>query len=82
MTLAPVLLFQCMRIYFQTVVMGQMEKLSLIFSKAFLEFSHINPEFKSSHEPIFNLVPVLGSGRSATSMDAVLTCELLAQKVT
>lgn len=70
----------CMRIYFQTVVMGQMERLSLIFSKAFQEFSEINPDFRSSHVPIFNLVPVLGSGRSATSMDAVLTCELLAQK--
>ncbi|KAJ8442254.1 hypothetical protein Cgig2_005194 [Carnegiea gigantea] len=69
-----------MRIYFQTVVMGQMERLSLIFSKAFQEFSEINPDFRSSHEPTFNLIPVLGSGRSATSMDAVLTCELLAQK--
>lgn len=69
-----------MRIYFQTVAMGPMEKLSQIFSNAFKEFSEVNPEFISSREPNFNLVPVLASGRSATSMDAVLTCELLAQK--
>ncbi|EPS68748.1 hypothetical protein M569_06018, partial [Genlisea aurea] len=30
--------------------------------------------------PLFNLVPVLGSGKSASSMDDILTCELFARK--
>lgn len=69
-----------LRVYFQTGSLVQMEMLSLLFSRAFQEFSEINPMFKSGHDPIFNLVPVLGSGRWPTSMDAVLTCEFLAQK--
>ncbi|XP_010690466.1 diphthine--ammonia ligase isoform X2 [Beta vulgaris subsp. vulgaris] len=68
------------RVYFRTDSFVQMERLSLILSRAFQEFAEINPKFKSGHEPIFNLVPVLGSGTSMTSMDAVFTCELLAQK--
>lgn len=69
-----------LRIYFKTGALGPMEKLSLIFSNAFQEFAEINPKFRSSDEPIFNLVPVLGAGKLATSVDVLLTCELLAQK--
>ncbi|XP_056698919.1 diphthine--ammonia ligase isoform X2 [Spinacia oleracea] len=69
-----------LRVYFQTGSLVQMEMLSLVFSQAFQDFAEINLKFKTGPDPIFNLVPVLGSGRSATSMDAVLTCELLAQK--
>ncbi|XP_021776073.1 diphthine--ammonia ligase-like isoform X2 [Chenopodium quinoa] len=71
-----------LRIYFQTGSLVQMEMLSLTFSQAFKEFGKINPKFNSGQaDPIFNLIPVLGSGRSALSIDAVLTCELLAQKL-
>ncbi|KAL2937244.1 Diphthine--ammonia ligase [Bienertia sinuspersici] len=68
------------RVYYQVDSFMQMEMLSLLFRQAFQEFADVNPNFKSGNDPIFNLVPVLGSGRSATSMDALLTCELLAQK--
>ncbi|XP_074292828.1 diphthine--ammonia ligase-like [Silene latifolia] len=69
-----------LRLYYQAGSVVQMETLSLAFSIAFQEFADANPDFKSSDKPIFNLVPVLGTGRRATSIDTVLTCELLAQK--
>ncbi|KAL9264708.1 Diphthine--ammonia ligase-like protein [Drosera capensis] len=69
-----------LRIYFPTSLAVSMDKLSLIFTNAFHERAQINPMFLSKDEPFFNLVPVLGCGATATSMDAVITCELLAQK--
>ncbi|XP_057518322.1 diphthine--ammonia ligase isoform X2 [Amaranthus tricolor] len=69
-----------LRIYYRTGSLIRMEILSLGFNQAFREFAEINSSFKNDHDSIFNLVPVLGSGRSATSMDAALTCELLAHK--
>ncbi|GAB2228849.1 hypothetical protein Droror1_Dr00022980 [Drosera rotundifolia] len=69
-----------LRIYFPTSLAVSMDKLSLIFTNVFHELAQINPMFLSKDEPFFNLVPVLGSGATATSMDAVVTCELLAQK--
>lgn len=40
----------------------------------------MNQKTSVGSEPIFNLVPVLGAGRSATSMDDMLTCELFSMK--
>ncbi|KAK9735227.1 hypothetical protein RND81_04G192000 [Saponaria officinalis] len=69
-----------LRLYFQTGTLVQMETLSLAFNDAFQAFAEVNPDFKKSNKPIFNLIPVLGTGRFATCIDKVLTCELLAQK--
>lgn len=51
-----------------------------IFSRAFGEFAEISERLKINEEPMINLVPVLGAGRSATSMDDIFTCELFATK--
>ncbi|KAL9225516.1 hypothetical protein vseg_001430 [Gypsophila vaccaria] len=69
-----------LRLYFQTGSLVQMETLSLAFNNAFQEFAEANSNIKRSGKPIFNLIPVLGTGRFATSLDKVLSCELLAQK--
>ncbi|XP_028065280.1 diphthine--ammonia ligase isoform X3 [Camellia sinensis] len=37
-------------------------------------------QISEEEEPIFNLVPLLGSGSSATSMDDLITCELFVRK--
>lgn len=56
------------------------ESLSCIFTVVFEEFGEMTKRIQISEEPIFTLVPVLGAGRSATSMVDVITCELFAQK--
>lgn len=56
-----------------------MEKLSAMFATAFSELAVVDKRVRIAGEPIFNLVPVLGSGRSA-AMDDIITCELLARK--
>ncbi|GAB4836098.1 hypothetical protein Ancab_001015 [Ancistrocladus abbreviatus] len=68
------------RFYFQMTISVSMEKLHAIFTNAFHEFAELNPMLGSGDEVIFNLVPVLACGRSATSMDALITCDLLARK--
>ncbi len=57
-----------------------MEALSLMLTNAFNELAEMGQRVKIGEEPIFNLVPVLGAGRSATSMDDIITCELFALK--
>ncbi|GMG99571.1 hypothetical protein Nepgr_001411 [Nepenthes gracilis] len=71
-----------LRIYFQTSLSVPMEKLSLVFTNTLREFAKLNPTLDCGNEAFFNMIPVLGSGRSAMSMDALITCELLAQKPT
>ena len=56
-----------------------MEALSAMFSNAFLELASMGQTISVGNDPIFNLVPVLSAGRSATSMDDIITCELFAQ---
>ncbi|XP_076892398.1 diphthine--ammonia ligase-like [Bidens hawaiensis] len=56
------------------------EKLSLIIQSKFDEFSEKTKKVKTFEEPIFNIVPVIGAGSSATSMDDIITCELFARK--
>ncbi|CAA3025741.1 Hypothetical predicted protein [Olea europaea subsp. europaea] len=69
-----------LRIYFSTNIQISHETLSTIFTSAFNEFGQMSRRINISEGSIFNLVPVLGAGRSATSMDDILTCELYARK--
>lgn len=55
-----------------------LEAASIIFSRAFNELAESNPTVHVDR--FFNLIPVLGAGRTPTSMDDILTCELFAQK--
>ncbi|XP_059437744.1 diphthine--ammonia ligase isoform X3 [Corylus avellana] len=71
---------QNLRFYFPTSLGVPVEALSLMLTNAFNELAEMGQRVKIGEEPIFNLVPVLGAGRSATSMDDIITCELFAQK--
>jgi diphthine-ammonia ligase len=73
-------LLQNLRFYFPTSLGVPMEALSLMLTNAFNELAEMGQRVKIGEEPIFNLVPVLGAGRSATSMDDIITCELFALK--
>lgn len=56
------------------------ELLQPMINNALLELSEMSHgKVKNCEEPIFNIVPVIGAGRSA-SMDDIITCELLARK--
>lgn len=68
------------RIYFSTSHNISHERLSQIFKIMFDEFAETTKKVKSCSEPIFNVVPVIGAGSSATSMDDIITCELVARK--
>ncbi|KAK6915334.1 Diphthamide synthase domain [Dillenia turbinata] len=68
-----------LRFYFPTTHLS-FEELSAIFTTAFKEFSEMSKLAMIGEVPIFNLVPVLGSGVSANLMDDIISCELLAQK--
>ncbi|XP_057961901.1 uncharacterized protein LOC131153546 isoform X2 [Malania oleifera] len=70
-----------LRIYFPTTLSMPLEALSSIFADAFREFADMSKKVKFGEDPFFNLVPVLGAGRSSAAMDDIVTCELLAQKV-
>ncbi|CAN4090146.1 unnamed protein product [Withania somnifera] len=54
--------------------------LSQNFSDVFNEFAQINQRIKVDAEPILNIVPVLGAGRSLSTVDDIFTCELIASK--
>ncbi|CAA2954688.1 Hypothetical predicted protein [Olea europaea subsp. europaea] len=69
-----------LRIYYSTSLQISYETLSTIFNRAFNEFGQMSSRVDIDKGPFFNLVPVLGSGRTATLMDDILTCELYAQK--
>ena len=57
-----------------------METLSLLFKNAMNELAEMDQRVQIGKEPIFNIVPVFGSGSSAASMDNIITCELFARK--
>lgn len=67
-----------LRFYFPTSLNITLEAASVIFSRAFNELAESNPTIHV--DKFFNLIPVLGAGRTPTSMDDILTCELFAQK--
>ncbi|GAV82994.1 LOW QUALITY PROTEIN: Ribonuc_L-PSP domain-containing protein/ATP_bind_4 domain-containing protein, partial [Cephalotus follicularis] len=69
-----------LRLYFPTSIGLPMKILSLMFSKAFHELAEMGQKANIGGEPVFSLVPVVGAGRSATSMDNIITCELFARK--
>ncbi|XP_071706176.1 diphthine--ammonia ligase-like [Rutidosis leptorrhynchoides] len=69
-----------LRIYYSTSHDISHETLSLIFKNVFDEFSETTKKVKTCNEPIFNVVPVIGSGSSATCMDDFITCELVARR--
>lgn len=69
-----------MRLYYPTSLHISHNTLSLIFTRVFIEFAEMSQMVGIEEEPIFNLIPVLGSGRSATCMDDIITCELFARK--
>lgn len=58
------------------------ELLQPMFNNALSELSEMSQKrVNNGKEPIFNIVPVIGAGRSASSMDDLVTCELLARKL-
>lgn len=69
-----------LRLYFPTSLHMSHECLSLIFTNVFKEFAEMSQRLKFCEVPIFNLIPVVGAGRSATSIDDIITCELFARK--
>lgn len=69
-----------LRLYFPTNLPVPLESLSLMFTIAFAELASMDQTFKTGHEPIFNLVPVVGAGSCAT-IDDIITCEILARKL-
>ncbi|KAJ1281554.1 hypothetical protein BS78_04G314100 [Paspalum vaginatum] len=50
------------------------------FSKAFTELMEDHSSLTTGEAPVYNIVPVAGSGRSACTAD-IITCELLASKI-
>ncbi|XP_008441831.2 diphthine--ammonia ligase isoform X2 [Cucumis melo] len=67
-----------LRFYFPTSLNITLEAASIIFSRAFNELAESNPTVHVDR--FFNLIPVIGAGRTPTSMDDILTCELFAKK--
>uniref|UniRef100_A0ACD5YW18 Uncharacterized protein n=1 Tax=Avena sativa TaxID=4498 RepID=A0ACD5YW18_AVESA len=53
--------------------------MSRVFSEAFTELGESDGSLRTDGVPVFNVIPVSRSGRSA-SMDDIVTCELLASK--
>ncbi|RDX76651.1 mug71, partial [Mucuna pruriens] len=68
-----------LRFYIPASLKMSVQLLQPMFRNALFELSEMSQKFKSGEEPIFNIVPVIGAGRSASSMD-VVTCELMARK--
>ncbi|KAJ0079859.1 hypothetical protein Patl1_23154 [Pistacia atlantica] len=69
-----------LRLYIPTTLDMPMEPLSAIFTSAFNQLAEVDQRVKIDREPIFNLVPVLGAGKSAASMNDIITFELFAQR--
>ncbi|CAJ2631293.1 unnamed protein product [Trifolium pratense] len=69
-----------LRFYIPVSLQMSVELIQPMFCNALFELSQISQREVKKVEPIFNLVPVIGAGRSASSMDDLVTCELLAQK--
>ncbi|WJX80416.1 diphthine--ammonia ligase [Trifolium repens] len=69
-----------LRFYIPASLQMSVELIQPMFCNALFELSQISQREVKKCEPIFNIVPVIGAGRSASSMDDLVTCELLAQK--
>ncbi|CAI9115568.1 OLC1v1016495C1 [Oldenlandia corymbosa var. corymbosa] len=68
------------RIYVRADVNISHTTLSLIYNRVFSEFAELNTTRRTTNDQIFNIIPVLGSGRSARCVDNILTCEIFARK--
>lgn len=71
---------QSLRFYFSTALCMAADVLELIFSQTFRELAEARKSIEMGNEPIFNVIPVISSGRSA-AMDDLITCELFASKM-
>ncbi|XP_050224488.1 diphthine--ammonia ligase isoform X2 [Mercurialis annua] len=69
-----------LRFYLPTSLGMTVETVSNMFTSALKDLSEMGRKVQTGAEPMFNIVPVLGAGRSAGSMDDLITCELFAQK--
>ncbi|XP_022719039.1 diphthine--ammonia ligase [Durio zibethinus] len=69
-----------LRLYFPPNLHVPLETLSCMFTDAFKELDQMSGSAKVGGKPIFNLVPVLGAGRSAARTEDIITCELFARK--
>ncbi|GMI79146.1 hypothetical protein like AT3G04480 [Hibiscus trionum] len=69
-----------LRLYIPQNLHVPLETISSLFEDAFKELDQMNDSAKVGGKPIFNLVPVLGAGRSAASTEDIITCELFARK--
>lgn len=69
-----------LRFYIPVSLQMSVELIQPMFCNALFELSQISQREVKNCEPIFNIVPVTGAGRFASSIDDVVTCELLAQK--
>lgn len=67
-----------LRLYFLTELSVTAAIVSRTFSRVLSEFGKLTKRIETD-EPIFSVVPVLGSGKHA-SMDDIITCELFASK--
>lgn len=68
------------RLYFASNLNISHGTLSQIFSDVFNELVQMSRRNKVDAEPILNIVPVLGSGRSLSTLDDIFTCELIASR--
>lgn len=68
------------RLYFASNLNISHGTLSEIFSDVFNELVQMSRRNKVDAEPILNIVPVLGAGRSLSTLDDIFTCELIASK--
>ncbi|CAD5184286.1 diphthine--ammonia ligase-like isoform X1 [Musa acuminata AAA Group] len=69
-----------LKFYYTAYLSMTAETLNLIFYEVFAAFAEDSKSFEMGKEPIFSLIPVLSSGRSA-SMEDIITCELFASKL-
>ncbi|XP_039022361.1 diphthine--ammonia ligase-like [Hibiscus syriacus] len=69
-----------LRLYVPQNIHIPLETISSLFEDAFKELDQMNGGAKIGVKPIFNLVPVLGAGRSAACTEDIITCELFARK--
>ncbi|CAL4967572.1 unnamed protein product [Urochloa decumbens] len=68
-----------LRFYYSVDHSVAADAMSCAFSEAFAELAEDNSSLRIDDAPLYNIVPVSGSGRSACTNN-IITCELLASK--
>ncbi|KAK1284200.1 hypothetical protein QJS10_CPB21g00082 [Acorus calamus] len=69
-----------LRFYFSVGLVIPINKIGHAFEQAFEGLADIDQSLGKAKEPVFNLIPTLGSGRTSV-MDDIITCELFATKI-